>query len=226
MPQLFSRRIQVNRRTMKICEIFYSIQGESTFSGFPCIFVRTSGCNLRCTYCDTKFAYEEGSEMTVNEIIERIKQYNCRMLEITGGEPLLQEDVYKLIERALKKKYKVLLETNGSLRINKLPVQVIKILDVKCPGSGQSDLMDFENLSYLNKEDQIKFVLSDRADYDWAKEIMLADNLINRVNVLLSPVFGSLELKKLAEWILADNLDVRFQIQLHKIIWDPCMRGV
>src|SRR3989338_5520993 len=115
---------------MKICEIFYSIQGESTFSGFPCIFVRTSGCNLRCTYCDTKFAYEEGSEMTVNEIIERIKQYNCRMLEITGGEPLLQEDVYKLIERALKKKYKVLLETNGSLRINKLPVQVIKILDV------------------------------------------------------------------------------------------------
>ena len=211
---------------MKICEIFYSLQGESTFSGLPCIFVRTSGCNLRCNYCDTKYAYEEGYEITVDEILQRIKQFNCRMLAITGGEPLLQEEIYCFIEKVLGEKYRVLLETNGSLKINKLPARVIKIVDVKCPGSGQSDLMDFENFNHLNKEDQVKFVLSDRADYDWAKKIILTNKLSNRVNILLSPVFGILTPRKLAEWILEDNLDVRFQLQLHKIIWDPCMRGV
>jgi len=211
---------------MKICEIFYSIQGESTFSGLPCIFIRTSGCNLRCSYCDTKFAYKEGYEMGVYEILEKIKQYNCRLLEITGGEPLLQEKIYELINQVINKGYTIILETNGSLLIDRLPKQVIKILDIKCPGSCQSDLMNFKNLNYLNKEDQIKFVIMDRVDYDYAKEVILNNKLVDRVNILFSPVHEILEPKRLAEWILRDNLNVRLQIQLHKIIWDPLMRGV
>ena len=212
---------------MKICELFYSIQGESTFSGMPCIFIRTSGCNLRCSYCDTKFAYEEeGYEISPEKVLKNIKEYNCRLLEVTGGEPLLQEEIYDLIEMVLEENYNVLLETNGSLLTDKVPEQVIKIVDIKCPESGQSNLMNFENLNYLKKKDHVKFVLTDKADYEWAKGVISDYNLIGRTNILVSPACNILDIKKLAEWILKDSLDVRLQVQLHKIIWDPLMRRV
>ena len=212
---------------MKICEIFYSIQGESTFSGLPCIFIRTSGCNLKCLYCDTRFAYEEGYEIKAQEILEKIKNYNCNLIEITGGEPLLQEEVYGFIEKALKMKYLILFETNGSLPVNRLPKEVIKILDIKCPGSGQSEMMDLNNLNYLNRNDQVKFVIMDENDYNWVKKIIEENNLTNITeNILFSSVYGILDPKKLAEWILKDNLNVRLQLQIHKIIWGSCMRGV
>jgi len=212
---------------MKICEIFYSIQGESTFLGLPCIFIRTSGCNLKCLYCDTRFAYEEGYEIKAQEILEKIKNYNCNLIEITGGEPLLQEEVYGFIEKALKMKYLILFETNGSLPVNRLPEEVIKILDIKCPGSGQSEMMDFNNLSHLNRNDQVKFVIMDENDYNWAKKIIEENNLTSITeNILFSPVYGILDPKKLAEWILKDNLNVRLQVQMHKIIWGHNAKGV
>ncbi len=212
---------------MKICEIFYSIQGESTFSGLPCIFIRTSGCNLRCSYCDTRFAYEEGYEMKTSKILEKIKKFDCNLIEITGGEPLLQKEVYDFIEKALEANYKILIETNGSILTDRLPQQVIKILDIKCPGSGQSEMMDFNNLSYLKRDDQVKFVITDEGDYNWAKNVISKNNLTSITeNILFSSVYGILDSKKLAEWILKDNLDVRLQVQIHKIIWGSCIRGV
>lgn len=212
---------------MKICEIFYSIQGESTFSGLPCIFIRTSGCNLRCSYCDTRFAYEEGYEIKAEKILEKIKSYNCNLIEITGGEPLLQEEVYGFIDKALKANYRILIETNGSILTDRLPKQVTKILDIKCPGSGQSEMMDFNNLSYLNRDDQVKFVIMDESDYNWAKKVIAENNLTSITeNILFSSVYGILDPKKLAEWILKDNLNVRLQVQMHKIIWGPCMKEV
>ena len=212
---------------MKICEIFYNIQGESTFSGLPCVFIRTSGCNLRCSYCDTRFAYEEGYEIKTGKILEKIKKFNCNLVEITGGEPLLQEEVYDFIEKSLEANYRILIETNGSILTNRLPKQVIKILDIKCPGSGQSEMMDLNNLSYLKMNDQVKFVIMDEGDYNWAKNLISENNLTSITeNILFSSVYGILDPKKLAEWILKDNLNVRLQLQIHKIIWGSCMRGV
>lgn len=206
---------------MKVNEIFKSIQGESSWQGLPCIFIRLSGCNLRCAWCDTKYAYENGNEMSIDEIINSVKvirELPC-LVEITGGEPLLQEEVYELSDNLLAKGCKVLVETNGSLSAERLPNDVIRIIDIKCPGSGMSDKMCWDNLKKLRPTDEIKFVLSDYQDYEWAKKIVKKYDLLLRVTVLFSPVDTNLELSKLiAEWIVCDNLPVRLQLQLHKYI--------
>ncbi|HGE72891.1 TPA: radical SAM protein [Candidatus Poribacteria bacterium] len=212
---------------MKICEIFYSIQGESTYSGLPCIFVRTSGCNLRCLYCDTKYAYENGFEISVDDIIKKIKTYRCRLVEITGGEPLIQiDEVNKLIASLLADDYEVLLETNGSIDIKSVDQNVVKILDLKCPDSGMSENICWENIKYLTDKDQVKFVLSSRKDYEWAKDI-INKHFINRKNeILLSTAYGLLKPADVVQWMLNDSLKVRFQLQIHKYIWHPNVRGV
>lgn len=211
---------------MKINEIFKSIQGESSFAGIPTVFVRLSGCNLRCLWCDTKYAYDEGVDLIVDEAIDRVNAFGLQFVQITGGEPLLQKEVYELMDRLLDMDYKVSLETNGSINLSSVDKRVVKIIDIKCPSSGESDRMDFENINYLTKSDEIKFVINDRDDYNWAKKIIDRYNVIKRCNILISPVFGEIEPRELAEWILEDNLNVRLQIQLHKLIWHPEMRGV
>jgi 7-carboxy-7-deazaguanine synthase len=211
---------------MKINEIFKSIQGESSFAGIPTVFVRLTGCNLRCQWCDTKYSYDEGVDLTVDEVIGRVNAFGLQFVQITGGEPLLQEDVYELMDRLLNMDYNVSLETNGSINLSSVHKRVVKIIDIKCPSSSESDRMDFGNISYLTKSDEIKFVIKDRDDYNWAKEIIDRYNLIKRCNILISPVYGEIEPRQLAEWILEDNLNVRLQIQLHKLLWHPEMRGV
>jgi len=213
---------------MNICEIFYSIQGETTYSGLPCIFVRTSGCNLRCSYCDTRYAYEGGVETPVDKVLAQVRSYSgCHLVEITGGEPLVQrEEVNLLIDSLLEGEYKVLLETNGSLSIEDVDRRVVKIMDLKCPDSGMSEYMRWENLSYLSEHDQVKFVLSSRRDYEWAKEVMAKYPVLNKTEVLLSTAFGVLKPKDVVKWMLDDRLNVRFQLQIHKYIWHPEARGV
>ncbi len=210
---------------MELSEIFYSIQGESSFSGLPCIFIRLSGCNLRCSYCDTKYAYKTDFKLTIDEILQRIKEYNSvSLVEITGGEPLIQNDTYLLLDKLLKNKYKVLLETNGSILLDKVPKDVIKIVDIKTPGSEMSDKMNWENINYLNLKDEVKFILTDRIDFDWAVEKIMENNLL-KFKVLFSPAIPKLNPKILAEWILKLKLPIRMQLQLHKIIWGD-RRGV
>lgn len=212
---------------MNICEIFYSIQGESTYSGLPCVFVRASGCNLRCSYCDTKYAYEDGTDMSIDAIKALIRSYGCRLVEITGGEPLMQNDeLNKLISLLLDKDYKVLLETNGSISIESIDPRVIKIIDLKCPDSGMSDHIYWDNLKYICNYDQIKFVLSSRRDYDWAKDIIINELSQKKSEILISTVFGLLDSSEVVKWILEDKLNVRFQLQMHKYIWDPNATGV
>ena len=211
---------------INLSEIFFSIQGESSFAGFPCIFIRFAGCNLRCNYCDTKFAYETEFSMEISEIMKTIDKYSpVKLVEITGGEPLLQPQIYDLISALLKKKYRILLETNGSVNLQKVPAEVIKIVDVKCPGSGEGNSFLMENLKFLNPSDEIKFVLSDRNDYDWAKNFVERYKLNGR-KILFSPVFGKVNPAELAKWILQDKLPVRMQLQLQKYIWNPKKRGV
>ncbi len=211
---------------LKVNEIFKSIQGESWFAGMPCVFVRLTGCNLRCTYCDTKYAYEEGKELSVGQVMELVGSYQCPMVEITGGEPLLQEDTPALAEALLQKAQTVLVETNGTLNIDILPKRVVRIVDVKCPDSGGSEKMMWENMNRLVKADEVKFVLQSRGDYDWAKSVIGEYGLLRRCMVLFSPAFGILEPRSVAEWVLEDNLMVRLNLQLHKHIWGPGRRGV
>ncbi len=202
---------------MKIYEIFKSIQGESTYQGLPCTFIRVSGCNLRCKFCDTQEALKRGTELSVAKIIEYIEKAKTNLIEVTGGEPLLQPDIYELLQ-VLVKKHTVLVETNGSIDIKDLPPEVIKIIDVKCPSSGMSSFMLFSNLNYLSELDEVKFVIWTKRDYDYAKEIIKKYNLSGK-KILFSPVHKKLSPKKLAKWILEDNLPVRLQIQLHKYIF-------
>jgi 7-carboxy-7-deazaguanine synthase len=211
---------------MRINEIFKSIQGESSSVGLPVVFVRLTGCNLRCQWCDTKYAYDEGVNVTVDEVMEKIAAFGLKSVQITGGEPLLQEDVYELMDRLLGLDYIVSVETNGSIDLSKVDNRVIRIVDIKCPSSGESGQMYFNNLNYLLKTDEVKFALKDRDDYNWAKEIIKRFKLLEKCSILISPVFGEVEPRQLAEWILEDNLNVRLQIQLHKLIWHPEMRGV
>lgn len=211
---------------MKINEIFKSIQGESSFAGIPTVFVRLTGCNLRCQWCDTKYAYDEGVDLTVDDVIDKIADLGLKSVEVTGGEPLLQKEVYELMDRLLDVGYKVFIETNGSIDLGRVDKRVIKIVDIKCPGSGESDQMYFNNLNYLLKTDEVKFVIKDRGDYEWSKGVIKRFELLEKCSILMSPVLGDIEPRELAEWILEDNLNVRLQIQLHKLIWHPEMRGV
>ena len=212
---------------LTINEIFYSIQGESTRAGQPCVFVRLTACDLRCSWCDTPYAFDEGRKMSVDEVVAAVEQYGCPLVEITGGEPLLQEDVYPLMERLAGTGRTVMLETGGHRSIARVPAGVLKIVDVKCPGSGEADKNDWANLDALAPHDEVKFVIKDRADYEFARDVIARYGLADRAAaVLLSPVHGVLDPRTLSEWILADRLPARLQLQLHKYIWTPDTRGV
>jgi len=211
---------------MRITEIFHSIQGESTYAGEPCVFVRLTGCPLRCTWCDTDYAFYGGQERSIDEVLAQVQNYGCSLIEVTGGEPLVQPECLPFMARLCDAGYKVLLETSGAVDIAPVDPRVHVILDVKCPGSGMTDRMHWPNLSRLAIKDEAKFVLADRADYDWAREILARYDLSLRCKVLFSPVFDKLNMRDLSEWILADKLPIRLQIQLHKYIWTPDMRGV
>ena len=208
-------------------EIFYSIQGESTYTGLPCIFVRLTGCNMRCTYCDTVYAYDEGRSMQIPEILDVIESYRCTRVEITGGEPLLQDETPALISRLLRENYQVLMETNGSFDIRTADPRCVRIMDVKCPGSGEYEKCDLRNLGYLEARDQIKFVIGDRRDYEYAKNILKKVPAgIPTEHLLLSPIREKLPPAELAAWILEDHLEARLHLQLHRIVWPDTERGV
>ncbi len=211
---------------LRINEIFHSIQGESTRAGEPCVFVRLTGCNLRCVWCDTEYAFHEGREMSVVEVLERVEGYRCRTVEITGGEPLLQAEVIPLMEELVQRDYVVLLETGGSLPVDSVPRGVRRIIDVKCPGSGEADRNRWENLEQLREGDELKFVLADREDYDWAVRQIDERKLAGRCPLLFSPVHGELDAGEMAGWVLEDRLPVRVQLQLHKFLWPGVLRGV
>jgi 7-carboxy-7-deazaguanine synthase len=239
---LAKRQVETDSQ-MFITEIFKSIQGEGTRAGLPCIFVRLTGCNLRCTWCDTAYAFHGGQKVSVDEVIERVESLNRRLdgtaagislVELTGGEPLLQEEVYPLAERLLAAGYTVMIETSGERFIGRLPKEVIKIVDVKCPDSGEQDTFEPRNLEELGANDEVKFVISSRKDYEFAREFSREHRLTERVHeVLFSPVhddpngkWSGLEPRALVEWMLEDGLQFRLGLQLHKIVWDPAMRGV
>jgi len=207
-------------------EIFHSIQGESSHTGRPCVFVRLTGCNLRCTWCDTAYAFHEGQQMALDEVVDRVRAYGCRLVEVTGGEPLLQPDVVPLMERLVAGGYEVLLETGGSLSIAQVPEGVKRIVDVKCPGSGEAERNDWGNLKHLGEGDELKFVLADRNDYLWAREQITRRGLDRLATLLFSAVHETLDPAEMAGWILEDRLTVRAQVQLHKVLWPAATRGV
>jgi 7-carboxy-7-deazaguanine synthase len=216
----------VNER-LRVNEIFFSIQGESTWAGCPCVFVRLTGCNLRCHWCDTEYAFYEGRHLAVSEIVERVRGYGCNLVEVTGGEPLLQKDVHHLFELLLDGGFTVLVETSGERDLSGVDARVIKILDLKCPSSGECARNRLTNLQYLSKRDEVKFVIANRHDFDWACQTLNQHQLHRRLRaVLMSPVFGTLASVDLANWILQERLPVRMQLQLHKYIWPPDTRGV
>ncbi len=213
---------------MQVAEIFKSIQGESTFAGLPCIFIRLTGCNLRCHWCDTEYAFHGGARMSLDEVIAKVSAFGGKLVEVTGGEPLLQDEAYPLMDRLLTNGYEVLLETSGERPVDRVPAAVTKIIDVKCPDSGEPDTFHSNNLDYLQPHDQIKFVIGTRRDYEFARDFTATHRLPQRVAaVIFSPVHGEVDLERMAEWILADGLEnVRFGSQLHKLIWGPDAKGV
>ena len=212
---------------LTINEIFHSIQGESTFAGQPCVFVRLTACDLRCRWCDTPYAFHEGRKMSVEAVVADVEARGCALVEVTGGEPLLQPDVYPLMRQLIDAGKTVLIETGGHRSIAQVPPAVIRIVDLKCPGSGESARNDWSNLALLTARDQVKFVLADRTDYEWAREVLQRERLADRcAAVHVSPVHGELDPRHLAEWVLADRLNVRVQLQMHKYIWSPETRGV
>jgi 7-carboxy-7-deazaguanine synthase len=212
---------------LTVNEIFYSVQGESTYAGRPCVFVRLTACDLRCSWCDTTYAFHEGNRRAVEEVVEEVEQFGCPLVEVTGGEPLLQEGVYDLMARLLARGKTVLLETGGHRSTRRVPAEVVTVLDVKCPGSGEATRMEWENLDRLRAHDEVKFVVKDRADYEYARDMIARHDLTRRAAAVhLSPVHGALEASRLSAWILSDGLPVRVQLQLHKYIWDADRRGV
>jgi 7-carboxy-7-deazaguanine synthase len=212
---------------LTVNEIFHSIQGESTRAGDRCVFVRLTGCDLRCSWCDTPYAFHEGRKMSVEDVVTAVEGYGCPLVEITGGEPLLQEGVYDLMDRLLAAGHTVMLETGGHRPIDRVPARVVKIVDIKCPGSGEASHNEWGNLDRLAPHDEIKFVLADRADYEFARDVVERRQLASRAAaILFSPVHGALDPKTLSEWVIADRLPVRVQLQLHKFIWSPTTRGV
>ncbi len=210
-----------------INEIFHSIQGESTYAGCPCVFVRMTACDLRCSWCDTSYAFDAGREASVDAVLREVERYGCGLVEITGGEPLLQEDVYPLMQRLIESGCTVLLETGGHLDVSRVPDAVVKVMDIKCPASGEAGRTDWRNLDRLTGRDQVKFVIQDRADYEYARDVLRRRNLDQRCGtVLFSPVHGVLDPKRLAGWVLTDRLPVRIQLQVHKYIWGADVHGV
>lgn len=212
---------------LTINEIFHSVQGESTYAGRPCVFVRLTACDLRCSWCDTPYAFYEGSKRSLDDVIGEVDRYECSLVEVTGGEPLLQEDVYPLMQRLLDSGKTVLLETGGHRSIERVPDSVVTILDVKCPGSGEEAKNDWRNLERLRPQDEVKFVVKDRVDYEFARDVIARHEIAGRAAAIhVSPVHGVLDPRTLSEWVLADKLPVRVQLQLHKYIWSPDTRGV
>jgi 7-carboxy-7-deazaguanine synthase len=212
---------------LTVNEIFYSVQGESTYAGRPCVFVRLTACDLRCSWCDTAYAFHEGRKRAVPDVLEEVERFDCELVEVTGGEPLLQEDVYPLMEALLDRGKTVLLETGGHRSTSRVPAPVVTVIDIKCPGSGEADRMDWDNIARLRPHDEVKFVVKGRADYEYARDIIARHHLAARAAAVhMSPVHGVLDPKALSEWVLADRLPVRIQLQIHKYIWDPQTRGV
>jgi len=210
---------------LRVTEIFHSIQGESSHAGRPCAFVRLTGCNLRCRWCDSEYTFSGGEQMSVDDVVRQVKSYGCNLVEITGGEPLAQKESLDLISRLCDEGFQVLIETSGSIDIAPVDKRATIILDIKCPGSGEAEKNRWENLQHLKPNDEIKFVIADRADYDWSRKVIGERNL-HRWTLLLSPVWGEMDLKSLAEWMLADRVPARLQTQLHKHIWGAEARGV
>jgi 7-carboxy-7-deazaguanine synthase len=211
---------------MKVCEIFTSIQGESSYAGMPCTFIRLTGCNLRCSYCDTSYAYFEGRELSDDEILSEVRRAGIDLVEITGGEPLLQYEVFQLVRRLLNENYEILIETNGSQCIKEIDKRAIVVLDIKTPGSGMSGEMDFSNLDSIRSSDEIKFVITNREDYEWSKEIIQKHKLLGKCHLLFSPAFGILPPENLARWMIDDRLKIRLNLQLHKYIFSSEQRGI
>ena len=216
-----------NRVLLTLNEIFYSVQGESSYAGRRCVFVRLTACDLRCSWCDTPYAFYEGRKHAVEDILERVESFDCPLVEITGGEPLLQEEVYGLMSELLRRGKTVLLETGGHRSTERVPAEVVTILDVKCPGSGEARRMDWTNLDRLRPHDEVKFVVKDRADYEYARDVIARHDVARRAAAIhVSPVHGVMNPRTLSEWVLADRLPARVQLQLHKYIWEPDTRGV
>ena len=211
---------------MRITEIFHSIQGESSHAGKPCVFVRLTGCSLRCVWCDTKYSYSGGTSMSLDEVIAAIANYPTRLVEITGGEPLEQDEAYALMDALLASQHTVMLETGGHIAVDRVPKAVIKIIDVKCPDSGESETFCRENIKLAQPHDEFKFVIASRQDYEWSREIVKREFQEMPNTILFSPVHGELDAKALSEWVLSDGLPVRVQLQLHKYIWGADVRGV
>jgi len=214
-------------KLLTINEVFYSVQGESSYAGQPCVFVRLTACDLRCSWCDTPYAFHEGRKRPLEDVLAEVDAFGCDLVEVTGGEPLLQEEVYPLMEALVARGNRVLLETGGHRSIERVPAGVVAVMDVKCPGSSEAQRMDWANLDRLRPHDEVKFVIKDREDYDFAREVLVRYDLASRVKAIhFSPVHGVMDLRQLSEWVLADRLPARVQVQLHKLIWDPATRGV
>lgn len=211
---------------MQITEIYQSIQGESSYSGLPCVFVRTTGCDLRCSWCDSEFTFTGGTKMSVEEIVEAVSQFDCRLVELTGGEPLLQHDIHDLARRLLDSGHTVLIETGGHRDVSTLDPRVIRIMDLKCPASGECEKNLWSNLDHLRPIDEVKFVIADRRDYEWALETIRCHRLEERVHLLISTAFDLISPKQVVEWMLVDRLQARFQLQVHKYVWPPDARKV
>lgn len=211
---------------LTVNEIFFSIQGESTYAGKPCVFIRLTGCNLRCVWCDTEYAFYDGKEISIDEILTEIQKYNCKLVEVTGGEPLMQENCIELLNTLLTNGYDVMLETGGSLPVTDVPKNTIKIIDFKCPTSKMKNKNLWSILNDLTIKDEIKFVIGNREDFDWAVSKINKFNLTNKWTVLFSPVFDQMDYEALSQWILESRLPIRFQIQMHKHIWDSETTGV
>lgn len=212
--------------SVSVNEIFFSIQGEGDRSGWPCIFIRLAFCNLRCSWCDSEYTFYEGRESSIEQVMDAVSGYPCRLVEVTGGEPLMQEGAYPLMSRLCDAGYEVMVETSGSLDIGRVDPRVRRIMDLKCPGSGMSSRNRMDNLGKLRETDELKFVIKDRLDYEWAKDLVMREALHERCPVLFSPVWDEVANAELAGWILDEGLPVRLQLQIHKFIWDPHARGV
>ena len=212
--------------SLKVNEIYYSIQGESTHVGRPCIFIRLTYCNLRCTYCDTEYAFYEGKDIEIPEIMAKIKQWNCNLVEVTGGEPLFQDECINLLNELTNQNYEVLLETGGSLSISDVPTEIVRIVDFKCPSSGMKKKNLWSIVNDLQPHDEVKFVIGNREDFDWAIDMLNKYSLNEKCSILFSPTFGKIDPSLIVEWILEGDIPVRMQLQMHKHIWEPKEKGV